>query len=49
LIIAHRLSSIVHADLIVVMEQGRIVEQGSHQELLQRKGLYAEMWQVQQS
>ena len=49
LIIAHRLSSIVHADLIVVMEQGRIIEQGQHQELLQNKGLYAEMWQAQQS
>jgi len=49
LIIAHRLSSIVHADQIVVMEQGRIVEQGKHQALLQQEGLYAEMWQVQQS
>lgn len=48
-IIAHRLSSIVHADKIVVMKQGQIVEQGSHSELLKQQGLYAEMWQVQRS
>ncbi len=46
--IAHRLSSIVHADLIVVMEDGRIIEQGKHQSLLKKKGLYTEMWQAQQ-
>ena len=48
LIIAHRLSSIVHADLIVVMDDGCIIEQGQHQALLQQNGVYAEMWQVQQ-
>ncbi len=48
LIIAHRLSSIVHADLIVVMEDGCIVEQGKHQALLQQQGMYTEMWQIQQ-
>ena len=47
--IAHRLSSVVNADLIVVMQQGRIVEQGSHTELLARtNGLYASMWQEYQ-
>ncbi len=42
-IIAHRLSTIHDADLIVVMDQGRIVEQGSHDELVQRRGAYWEM------
>ncbi|KAI1729427.1 ABC transporter transmembrane region domain-containing protein [Ditylenchus destructor] len=40
LIVAHRLSTIQHADLIVVMKDGRIIESGSHQQLLLRKGLY---------
>ena len=49
LMIAHRLSSVVNADLIVVMQQGRIVEQGTHTELLARtNGLYASMWQEYQ-
>lgn len=47
--IAHRLSTIADADLINVMEAGRIVEQGSHTDLLRRDGLYAEMWNRQQS
>jgi hypothetical protein len=46
-IVAHRLSTIADADTIVVMEAGSVAEAGSHQELLQRGGLYAGMWQRQ--
>jgi ATP-binding cassette subfamily B protein len=48
LIIAHRLASIVAAYEILVMDQGRIVERGSHVELLRRKGLYSRLWLLQQ-
>ena len=48
LVIAHRLSTIVDADKIVVLKQGKIVEQGSHQQLLEQKGAYASLWQIQQ-
>jgi ATP-binding cassette subfamily B protein len=48
LIIAHRLSTVVNADCIIVMERGRIVERGTHAELLRRKGVYARMWLLQQ-
>ncbi len=47
--IAHRLSTVVDADLIVVLENGVIAEQGTHAELLDRNGRYASMWQRQQS
>ncbi len=48
LIIAHRLSTIVDADTILVMEAGKIIERGSHQELLMKKGRYLSMWELQQ-
>jgi ATP-binding cassette, subfamily B, heavy metal transporter len=47
LVIAHRLSTVVHADQILVMDHGRIVERGTHAELLQRRGAYAAMWEIQ--
>jgi ABC-type multidrug transport system fused ATPase/permease subunit len=46
-VIAHRLSTIEKADLILVMDQGTIVEQGNHAELLQQNGLYAQLHQSQ--
>jgi ATP-binding cassette subfamily B protein len=49
LVIAHRLSTIVDAAQILVMEQGRIVESGSHAELLAKDRVYAQMWARQQS
>ncbi len=48
LIIAHRLATVVNADKIVVLEAGRIVEQGSHQDLLAKNGHYAKLWKMQQ-
>ena len=47
ILIAHRLSTVMHADRIYVLERGRIVESGGHDELLERKGLYYAMWRQQ--
>ena len=47
ILIAHRLSTIMHADIIYVLEKGKITEQGTHNELLDKKGLYYAMWRQQ--
>ncbi|MEM7081842.1 MAG: ABC transporter ATP-binding protein [Pseudomonadota bacterium] len=47
LIVAHRLSTIVHADCIYVMDRGKIVDTGTHEELINRPGIYQSLWQVQ--
>lgn len=47
ILIAHRLSTVMHADTIYVLEKGKIVEQGSHNELVNNKGLYYAMWRQQ--
>ncbi|MED1794943.1 ABC transporter ATP-binding protein [Brevibacillus nitrificans] len=47
IIVAHRLSTITHADKIVVMKEGQIVEQGKHEELLEKRGVYHGLWSVQ--
>ena len=49
LVIAHRLSTVVDAHEILVLDQGRVVERGTHESLLARQGQYAEMWALQQS
>jgi subfamily B ATP-binding cassette protein MsbA len=49
LVIAHRLTTIEKADRIIVMEHGRIVEQGTHQQLLQAQGAYTAMFKLSQS
>jgi ATP-binding cassette subfamily B protein len=49
LVIAHRLSTVVDAHMILVMDAGRIIERGTHAELLQAQGRYAHMWALQQS
>ena len=49
IVVAHRLSTIANADQILVLEQGRIIEQGTHASLLQQGGRYARYWQLQSS
>ncbi|MFC4034734.1 ABC transporter ATP-binding protein [Streptomyces polygonati] len=48
LVVAHRLATVASADSIVVLDAGRIVEQGRHEELLRRNGRYAQMWRAQE-
>jgi ATP-binding cassette subfamily B protein len=48
LVIAHRLSTVVDAHQILVMDKGRIIERGTHRELLNQQGVYAQMWALQQ-
>lgn len=47
LIIAHRLSTVIHADEILVLKEGEIVERGRHEELITRAGVYHDMWEAQ--
>lgn len=49
MVIAHRLSTVVDADIIVVLENGHIVESGSHETLISKRGLYNKLWEMQQS
>ncbi len=48
LVIAHRLSTVMRADEILVLEDGRAVQRGTHEELLRQNGLYAKLCQIQQ-
>jgi ATP-binding cassette, subfamily B, bacterial len=47
ILIAHRLSTVMHADRIYVLEKGDVVETGNHEKLLEEKGLYYAMWRQQ--
>ncbi len=48
IVIAHKLKTIVSADNIIVLDDGKVVEQGKHEELIKLKGLYARLWRLQQ-
>ena len=48
LVIAHRLSTIIDADNIVVLDQGAVIESGTHQALLEKNGVYQKLWTIQQ-
>ena len=48
IVIAHRLSTVVNANMIVVLDKGEIVERGNHNQLLSLNGLYASMWKQQE-
>lgn len=48
LVIAHRLSTLSHADQVIVLEEGRVVQNGTHAELIRREGLYRRLWEMQQ-
>ena len=47
IVIAHRLKTVASADMILVLDQGRIVEEGNHKQLLDLNGLYAKLWNLQ--
>ena len=49
IVIAHRLSTIINADKIIVMDKGKIVEQGNHSELINLDGIYKKLYEIQYS
>jgi ATP-binding cassette subfamily B protein len=47
IIVAHRLSTLMHADLIVVLDHGRVIQTGTHDELVEQNGMYRTLWTIQ--